>query len=247
MNKLGVLCSFTMVSLAALCSCRLSSDIVTTGSLPKGCPESVDSLIAYQRRDGNRCEGIFNEPISSPKSAQIKSLHLGRPPEAWDLEALKIQIYDLKPTDRLEIEFPNQGYLINRFTKGFTSEGFAFEQPTRWLSEANVDAQDFNARAEQVENGQVFYLPVILDDAADETYYFQIRFNSPLELKTYAVQLNDKVIYSEPGNPNISLNIITFKWTPERKYPADVYTLSLTPADGDPVQFKFRHNPDWLR
>ena len=227
-----------------------------TGSSPAAslpCPEKPSEPTSYQQRDRNRCEGL--QPANaSAAGAQLKSLIVGNLPKDWSGVAIALRVPQAKPSDRIELEFPSSGYLIDRFTTGFGPDGLRFDQPTTWLKKAQdsgVEPADLTARAEQQIQNQPVYLPVILGQPRDRTYQFKIKLGNSVTVQRQEIrrQGQNKPLQSVPG-PSVEITpaqLLEHTWTPQATDPAGTYSLVITLANGDPMQFDFQYDPAWFQ
>jgi hypothetical protein len=219
------------------------------------CPEpgKAPTPTSYQQRDGNRCEGLEPGNVSAA-GAQLKSLIVGNLPQDWSGDSIALLVPEAKPSDRIELEFPSSGYLIDRFATGFGPDGLRFAQPTTWLKKAQasgVEPADLTARAEQEIQNQPVYLPVILGQPRDRTYQFKIKLGNSVLIKRQEIrrQGQNTPLQRIPG-PTVEITpdqLLEHTWTPQAADPAGTYALVITPVSGDPMQFDFQYDPAWFQ
>ncbi len=228
-----------------------SASPTITLTCPK--PEKAPTPTSYQQRDGNRCEGLEPSNVSAA-GAQLKSLIVGNLPKDWSGAAIALRVPQAKPGDLIELEFPSSGYLVDRFATGFGPDGLRFDQPTTWLKKAQnsgVEPADLTARAEQQIQNQPVYLPVILGQPRDRTYQFKIKLGNSVTVQRQEIrrQGQNTPLQSVPG-PTVEITpaqLLEHTWTPQATDPAGTYSLVITLANGDPMQFDFQHDPAWFQ
>jgi hypothetical protein len=216
--------------------------LATSPMVAQACRTSSDpKTLEYSRRDGNRCEGLFDRPASNLIS--LVSLSTGFSKQSVYPSILSIQIPtrdNTRPT--ITIQSSHRNYRLDDLSTIPNAKGFIFHLNTRILTQANVPPPSLQALAYTIRDSQRVYIPVILGQPTGQ-YEFIVKSNQRVTLPAFEIRHNDKVIYQKESVIPGFTHKLTWNYGSR---PQGIYKLRTVDNRGQTRIYTFKHTPSLL-
>lgn len=165
------------------------------------CPTTARNNLVYQRRDGNRCEGLVNPNISGVFTLiSFATSNITSYPETLNL---KVPGANKQPV--ITVQSFSSGYLLDELDSQRDQLGFIFNLPTNILRQVPVPPKSLRAVAYTIRNSRRTYFPVILGQPSDK-YEFILFAPHPTSISTIEIRRDGISIPRKDLSFNFSFN-----------------------------------------
>ena len=218
--------------------------ILTLAASPlaaQACRTSSDpNTLEYSRREGNRCEGLFDRNASN--SSRLVSLSTGLSQLSVYPNILNIRIPSRDSTRPIiEIQSSHRNYRLDDLSTTPNVKGFIFSLNTHILTQAKVPLFSLQALAYK-RGSQLTYIPVILGHPTGQ-YEFIVKTNQRVTLPILEIRRNNQVISSKKSEIPGYIHKLTWNYV---SAPQGIYQLRIVDNQGQPHIDTFEHNPNLL-
>lgn len=206
------------------------------------CGTGNPNSLAYIRRDGNRCEGISDRPVSTSDTFDLVSFSTTNLTAYPSTLAIRVPDIGITPP-RLIIQSYHRNYRLDNLTIPQGRNGINFSLPTRVLQNTGVPIASLLATASINLDGQATYLPVILGQASGR-YVFVIKSPRRISFPTIEIRHSGSVVFRN-SITTPTTGQIPISWA-YGNTPAGVYELYIVDGEGNQRLFRFQHNRSWF-
>ncbi|MBW4570538.1 MAG: hypothetical protein KME31_21685 [Tolypothrix carrinoi HA7290-LM1] len=232
--------------------------LTNLSSLPtQACSSGNARETTYQRRDGNRCEGI-KPSIRVSGGLNLISIATRRISEPLN-DTINLKVPRLRGGGNPEVSLSSviKRYQLDNLSLKSESSGFTFGWSTYVLKKGEVPVNTLRALASFNQGSHRVYMPVTIGQSSGK-YEFVIFSNGPAKVRSFQIRLNGQDIYTSPSRSSQGGEII-FTWDGRKKdgsiAPSGQYELKVLAEqekyDRQPeqskIQIQFAHNPNWLK
>jgi hypothetical protein len=224
--------------------------ILALAALPltaQACPPSSNpnNDFSYMRRDGDRCEGLFDRTASS--MTDLVSLSTGSSQLNGYPNILNIRIPsndNTRLTIGIQSDFIN--YRLDNLLTLPSAKGFTFKLNTRILTHFKVPSSTLQARAyiQRDSDSHRVYLPVILGQPTGQ-YEFVVKSIKRVTLTTFGIFRNGQPFYNPKQKSEIPKLTHPLIWQ-YGSAPQGLYQLRIIDNQAIPWFYYFEHNPNLL-